>query len=35
LEVSIGHAFTIDALRYGLTDAVGRYLQALDAVVRP
>ena len=35
LEVSIGHAFTIDALRYGVTDAVGRYLQALDAVGRP
>ena len=35
LEVSIGHAFTIDALRYGVTDAVSRYLQALDAAGRP
>ncbi len=35
LEVSIGHAFTIDALRYGVTDAISRYLQALDAVRRP
>jgi len=34
LEVSIGHAFTIDALRYGVTDAVSRYLQALDAAGR-
>jgi len=32
LEVSIGHAFTIDALRYGVTAAVSRYLQALGAV---
>ena len=29
LEVSIGHAFTIDALRYGIGDAVQRYLDAL------
>jgi len=35
LEVSIGHAFTIDALRYGVTDAISRYLQALDAAGRP
>jgi pyridoxine 5-phosphate synthase len=34
LEVSIGHAFTIDALRYGVTDAIARYLQALDTVGR-
>ena len=35
LEVSIGHAFTIDALRYGVADAISRYLQALDAAGRP
>ena len=35
LEVSIGHAFTIDALRYGVTDAISRYLQALDAAGCP
>ena len=29
LEVSIGHAFTIDSLRYGIEDAVHRYLDAL------
>lgn len=29
LEVSIGHAFTIDALRYGIENAVHRYLEAL------
>jgi pyridoxine 5-phosphate synthase len=29
LEVSIGHAFTIDALRYGIESAVHRYLDAL------
>jgi pyridoxine 5-phosphate synthase len=29
LEVSIGHAFTIDALRYGIANAVRRYLDAL------
>ena len=34
LEVSIGHAFTIDALRYGVTDAIGRYLQALNTAGR-
>ena len=35
LEVSIGHAFTIDALRYGVADAISRYLQALGAAGRP
>lgn len=25
LEVSIGHAFTVDALRYGITDTIRRY----------
>lgn len=30
-EVSIGHAFTIDALRFGLQSAVERYLAALQA----
>ena len=30
-EVSIGHAFTIDALRFGLQSAVERYLEALHA----
>lgn len=29
LEVSIGHAFTVDALRYGTTDCIHRYLRAL------
>jgi pyridoxine 5'-phosphate synthase PdxJ len=29
LEVSIGHAFTIDALRFGIDDAIRRYLNAL------
>lgn len=29
LEVSIGHAFTIDALRFGIDEAVKRYLGAL------
>jgi pyridoxine 5-phosphate synthase len=29
LEVSIGHAFTIDAIRYGIEGAVHRYLDAL------
>ncbi len=29
LEVSIGHAFTIDALRFGIDDAIGQYLNAL------
>jgi pyridoxine 5-phosphate synthase len=28
-EVSIGHAFTVDALRYGLEEAVSRYLRVL------
>ncbi len=31
LEVSIGHAFTIDALRWGIPEAVCRYLEALSA----
>ena len=30
LEVSIGHAFTIDALRMGIPEAIGRYLRALS-----
>lgn len=30
LEVSIGHAFTVDALRLGLREAVHRYLKALE-----
>ena len=29
LEVSIGHAFTVDALQYGIADTIGRYLKAL------
>ncbi|MEE4202950.1 MAG: pyridoxine 5'-phosphate synthase [Halieaceae bacterium] len=29
LEVSIGHAFTVDALRFGIDEAVSRYRQAL------
>lgn len=29
LEVSIGHAFTVDALQYGLADTVARYQRAL------
>jgi pyridoxine 5-phosphate synthase len=29
LEVSIGHAFTIDALRYGIFEATRRYLEVL------
>ena len=31
LEVSIGHAFTVDALRFGLREAVHRYRAALQA----
>ncbi len=31
LEVSIGHAFTIDALRYGVTESIHRYRQVLTA----
>lgn len=31
LEVSIGHAFTVDALRHGVAAAVQRYLQAMPA----
>jgi pyridoxine 5-phosphate synthase len=29
LEVSIGHAITIDALQYGLEETIARYLQAI------
>ena len=32
LEVSIGHAFTIDALRWGIPDTVRRYLETLSAL---
>ena len=32
LEVSIGHAFTIDALRYGIHDATRRYVEALSSL---
>jgi len=32
LEVSIGHAFTIDALRFGIDEAVRRYLGALKGL---
>ena len=31
IEVSVGHAFTIDALRFGVNDATKRYLHALEA----
>ena len=30
LEVSIGHALTVDALRYGFTESVRRYCRALE-----
>ena len=30
LEVSIGHALTVDALRYGFTESVQRYCRALE-----
>ncbi len=30
-EVSIGHAFTVDALRFGIVDTVKRYLNALNS----
>jgi pyridoxine 5-phosphate synthase len=30
LEVSIGHAFTIDALRIGIPETIRHYLQALS-----
>ncbi len=30
LEVSIGHALTVDALRYGFSESVKRYREALD-----
>ena len=32
LEVSIGHAFTIDALRWGIPDTVHRYLETLSTL---
>ena len=32
LEVSIGHAFTIDALRWGITETVRRYQETLRAL---
>ena len=32
-EVSIGHAFTVDALRWGITETVTRYQQALGKTV--
>ena len=32
LEVSIGHAFTIDALRWGIPETVRRYLETLGAL---
>ena len=31
LEVSIGHAFTVDAIQYGLQETVKRYLHALQS----
>jgi pyridoxine 5-phosphate synthase len=31
LEVSIGHALTVDALRFGFTESVKRYVDALAA----
>jgi pyridoxine 5-phosphate synthase len=31
LEVSIGHALTVDALRFGFTESVKRYVEALAA----
>ena len=30
LEVSIGHALTVDAFRYGFTESVRRYCKALE-----
>ena len=32
LEVSIGHAFTIDALRWGIPETVRRYIETLSAL---
>ena len=32
LEVSIGHAFSIDALRWGIPETVRRYLETLSAL---
>ena len=34
-EVSIGHAFTADALIFGFADAVRRYLEALGEDTHP
>ena len=31
LEVSIGHALTVDALRFGFAESVKRYIEALVA----
>ena len=31
LEVSIGHALTVDALRFGFAESVKRYIEALAA----
>lgn len=31
MEVSIGHAFTIDALRFGIPETVRRYLDVLGS----
>ena len=33
LEVSIGHALTVDALRFGFAESVKRYIEALAARV--
>jgi pyridoxine 5-phosphate synthase len=30
-EVSIGHAFTVDALSFGIAETVKRYLNALNS----
>jgi pyridoxine 5-phosphate synthase len=30
-EVSIGHAFTVDALRFGIPETVRRYLDVLGS----
>ena len=33
LEVSIGHALTVDAMRFGFAERVKRYIEALAARV--
>ena len=33
LEVSIGHALTVDAMRFGFAESVKRYIEALAARV--